>query len=207
MHGWRNRTPSQVGRSHRPINVAFARHKLSSVKSIRVNLVRNRLRGGAPSSCSLLRRDRDRIANWDRDRDHDQLRGRSTEKLKEIIPSQRGRSRERNLVHDKANRWYRETPGGTLREARDERWLRLPDALLLRRAEPQDGGRWACRAANEHGHLTLYMDVNVHAHLTVHASPQLQDHYSIIDMEIDPVLSFNSIAATPRRMSRSELNS
>ncbi|KOB72718.1 Down syndrome cell adhesion molecule-like protein, partial [Operophtera brumata] len=55
--------------------------------------------------------------------------------------------------------WYRETAGGALREVRDAegggRYSRSRDAIGIRRAETADGGRWACRAANAHGHLTL----------------------------------------------------
>ncbi|XP_059046951.1 cell adhesion molecule Dscam2-like [Achroia grisella] len=74
--------------------------------------------------------------------------------------------------------WYRETGGGVLREVRDNegagRYTRTHDALAIRRAEIADGGRWACRAANPHGHLTLRLHLAVHAHLTVHAQPHTQ---------------------------------
>ncbi|XP_052750184.1 cell adhesion molecule Dscam2 isoform X2 [Galleria mellonella] len=74
--------------------------------------------------------------------------------------------------------WYRETAGGVLREVRDNegsgRYSRTHDALAIRRAEIADGGRWACRAANPHGHLTLRLHLAVHAHLTVHAQPHTQ---------------------------------
>ncbi|KAH9634765.1 hypothetical protein HF086_013625 [Spodoptera exigua] len=75
-------------------------------------------------------------------------------------------------------RWYRETGGGVLREIRDGegggRYSRTHDALGIRRAEIADGGRWACRAANAHGHLTLRLHVAVRAHLTAHAQPHTQ---------------------------------
>ncbi|XP_028160475.1 Down syndrome cell adhesion molecule homolog [Ostrinia furnacalis] len=75
-------------------------------------------------------------------------------------------------------RWYRETGGGVLREVRDGegggRYSRAADALGVRRAEAADGGRWACRAANAHGHVTLRLHLAVRAHLTAHAQPHTQ---------------------------------
>nr|XP_049692182.1 Down syndrome cell adhesion molecule-like protein Dscam2 [Helicoverpa armigera] len=74
--------------------------------------------------------------------------------------------------------WYREAGGGVLREIRDGegggRYSRTHDALGIRRAEIADGGRWACRAANAHGHLTLRLHLAVRAHLTAHAQPHTQ---------------------------------
>ncbi|XP_053609899.1 cell adhesion molecule Dscam1-like isoform X1 [Plodia interpunctella] len=73
--------------------------------------------------------------------------------------------------------WYRENAGG-LRDLRDTegggRYSRLHDSIGIRRAEIPDGGRWVCRAANSHGHLTLRLHLAVHAHLTVHAQPHTQ---------------------------------
>ncbi|XP_026317870.1 Down syndrome cell adhesion molecule-like protein Dscam2 isoform X2 [Hyposmocoma kahamanoa] len=74
--------------------------------------------------------------------------------------------------------WYREAASGVLRELREGegggRLVRAHDALSIRRAEPADAGRWACRAANAHGHLTLRLHLNLRAHLTVHAQPHTQ---------------------------------
>ncbi|XP_012543882.3 cell adhesion molecule Dscam2 isoform X1 [Bombyx mori] len=74
--------------------------------------------------------------------------------------------------------WYRETAGGVLREIRDGegngRYSKTHDALSIRRTEIADGGRWACRAANSHGHITLRLHLAVHAHLTAHAQPHTQ---------------------------------
>ncbi|XP_061709196.1 cell adhesion molecule Dscam2 isoform X4 [Cydia pomonella] len=74
--------------------------------------------------------------------------------------------------------WYRESAGGVLRELRDGeaggRYTRSHDALGVRRADVQDGGRWACRAANAHGHITLRLQLNVRAHLTTHVQPHTQ---------------------------------
>ncbi|XP_073957210.1 cell adhesion molecule Dscam2-like [Choristoneura fumiferana] len=74
--------------------------------------------------------------------------------------------------------WYRESAGGVLRELRDGeaggRYTRAHDALGVRRADVQDGGRWACRAANAHGHVTLRLQLNVRAHLTTHVQPHTQ---------------------------------
>ncbi|CAG9136239.1 unnamed protein product [Plutella xylostella] len=76
------------------------------------------------------------------------------------------------------NRWYRETAGGALRELREGegggRYTRGAWALGVRRADVADAGRWACRAANAHGHVTARALLAVHAALTVHAQPQLQ---------------------------------
>lgn len=75
-------------------------------------------------------------------------------------------------------RWYRESASGVLRELREGegsgRIVRAHDALSIRRAESADAGRWACRAANAHGHLTLRLHLNLRAHLTVHAQPHTQ---------------------------------
>ncbi|XP_045780750.1 Down syndrome cell adhesion molecule-like protein Dscam2 [Maniola jurtina] len=74
--------------------------------------------------------------------------------------------------------WYRETAGGALREIREGegggRYSMAADALTIRRAELVDDGRWACRAANAHGHLTLRLHLSLRAHLTVHAQPHTQ---------------------------------
>ncbi|KAL4705617.1 hypothetical protein ACJJTC_018739 [Scirpophaga incertulas] len=74
--------------------------------------------------------------------------------------------------------WYRESSGGVLREVREGegagRYSRAVDALAIRRAEPTDGGRWACRAANALGHVTIRLHLSVRAHLTVHAQPHTQ---------------------------------
>ncbi|OWR46053.1 hypothetical protein KGM_202957A, partial [Danaus plexippus plexippus] len=48
------------------------------------------------------------------------------------------------------------------------------DALAIRRAELTDDGRWACRAANAHGHVTLRLHLSLRAHLTIHAQPHTQ---------------------------------
>lgn len=75
-------------------------------------------------------------------------------------------------------RWYRETPGGVLREIREGegggRYSISSDALTIRRAELSDDGRWACRSANAHGHVTLRLHLALRAHLTVHAQPHTQ---------------------------------
>ncbi|CAK1540390.1 unnamed protein product [Leptosia nina] len=75
-------------------------------------------------------------------------------------------------------RWYRETSGGGLREVREGegpgRYSMSADALSIRRAELSDDGRWACRAANAHGHLTLRLRLALRAHLTVHVQPHTQ---------------------------------
>ncbi|XP_047520750.1 Down syndrome cell adhesion molecule-like protein Dscam2 isoform X2 [Pieris napi] len=74
--------------------------------------------------------------------------------------------------------WYRETSGGALREIREGegagRYNIIADALSIRRAELSDDGRWACRAANTHGHLTLRLHLALRAHLTVHVQPHTQ---------------------------------
>ncbi|CAH0727689.1 unnamed protein product, partial [Brenthis ino] len=75
-------------------------------------------------------------------------------------------------------RWYRETSGGVLREIREGegggRYSLSSDSLSIRRAELSDDGRWACRAANAHGHITLRLHLSLRAHLTVHAQPHTQ---------------------------------
>ncbi|CAH2101996.1 unnamed protein product [Euphydryas editha] len=75
-------------------------------------------------------------------------------------------------------RWYRESASGTLREIREGegggRFSLSSDSLTIRRAELADDGRWACRAANAHGHLTLKLHLFLRAHLTVHAQPHTQ---------------------------------
>ncbi|XP_013133341.1 PREDICTED: Down syndrome cell adhesion molecule-like protein Dscam2 [Papilio polytes] len=77
--------------------------------------------------------------------------------------------------------WYRESAGGVLREVRageageaGGRYTAAADALAVRRAEPADAGRWACRAANQHGHITLRLHLSLRAHLTVHVQPHTQ---------------------------------
>ncbi|CAG9581989.1 unnamed protein product, partial [Danaus chrysippus] len=74
--------------------------------------------------------------------------------------------------------WYRETGGGVLREIREGegggRYSMTSDALAIRRAELTDDGRWACRAANTHGHVTLRLHLSLRAHLTIHAQPHTQ---------------------------------
>lgn len=77
--------------------------------------------------------------------------------------------------------WYRESAGGVLREVRageggeaGGRYTAAADALAVRRAEPADAGRWACRAANQHGHVTLRLHLALRAHLTVHVQPHTQ---------------------------------
>lgn len=75
-------------------------------------------------------------------------------------------------------RWYRETAGGVLRELKDSdgngRYARVRESMFIRKTDTTDAGRWACRAANSHGHVTLYLNLEVNAHLTVHTQPQLQ---------------------------------
>lgn len=82
------------------------------------------------------------------------------------------------------HRWYRESTSGTLREIREGegggRFSLSSDSLTIRRAELSDDGRWACRAANAHGHLTLKLHLFLRAHLTVHAQPHTQVSIDIL---------------------------
>ncbi|XP_049878899.1 Down syndrome cell adhesion molecule-like protein Dscam2 [Pectinophora gossypiella] len=76
--------------------------------------------------------------------------------------------------------WYRESPGGSLREVRTSegdptaRYWSSRGALGVRRADTQDAGRWTCRAANAHGHVTLRLHLALRAQLTVHVQPHTQ---------------------------------
>ncbi|XP_072938511.1 cell adhesion molecule Dscam1-like isoform X2 [Epargyreus clarus] len=74
--------------------------------------------------------------------------------------------------------WYRETAGGALREVREGeasgRYSMAADAVGVRRAELSEDGRWACRAANSHGHITMRLHLALRAHLTVHVQPHTQ---------------------------------
>ncbi|CAH2050967.1 unnamed protein product, partial [Iphiclides podalirius] len=95
-----------------------------------------------------------------------------------IIGAHRSVSGLRNLDEDVLFLWYRETAGGAMREMREAegggRYSMSADALGIRRAEQTDDGRWACRAANTHGHLTLRLHLALRAHLTVHTQPHTQ---------------------------------
>ncbi|XP_041974799.1 Down syndrome cell adhesion molecule-like protein Dscam2 isoform X2 [Aricia agestis] len=75
--------------------------------------------------------------------------------------------------------WYRESASGALREVHAGEGGRVAAwgggaALVLRRTEAADEGRWACRAANAHGHLTLRLRLALRAPLTVHVQPHTQ---------------------------------